>query len=181
MEKYVLTQGEEKDKNTIDTNKLLKVKLCIIKENIGFIKRGELYNLCSKYGYVDNICFDETDIIVKKPISYDLGITPRYVTEFLTGTKIPFVGIGVDPEANHFYDKNYIINTRKKELDAFATDNHHAITPSVDETWNYIQEHENVAAYAKDLETLLEEASRIHEEKKQEQRAKQKMIKKYGF
>ena len=182
MEKYVLTEGEEKDKNTIDTNKLLKVKLCVVNENIGFIKRGELYQLCSKHGFLISYAhlFDETDIIVKKPMFYELGKNPAYVTEFLTGVKIPFVGINRDPEPNSFLDQNYIICTRKKELNACAIDHSFIITPTVEETWNYIQEHENTAAYGIDLESIMEEAERIHREVKENKKAKQKIIKRYG-
>ena len=166
MEKYNLPQ-EEKDN-------LLIVELCIVKENIGFIKKGELATLSKQNGLINgnepNVTsfFETSPIIIKKP-SRTTSV-PKYVYEFLTETKLPYVNIVVDSKTN---EHKYILKTKHEELSVFACcKEDFSIQPNEEEINSYIQGHKNIAKYQDELENMMKTAASIGEETKQKQKTK---------
>lgn len=166
MEKYNLPQ-EEKDN-------LLIVELCIVKENIGFIKKGELATLSKQNGLINgnepNVTsfFETLPIIIKKPSR--TASVPKYVYEFLTETKLPYVNIVVDSKTN---EHKYILKTKHEELSVFACcKEDFSIQPNEEEINSYIQGHKNIAKYQDELENMIKTAASICEETKQKQKTK---------
>lgn len=183
MDKFELVNGEIVEKEVIDLNNLLVVKIFSVIDEKGYLTKRELYNIFKKYGLLDYdrySCYFKIDkikkIIIKKPNNYG---TPRYVREFLTDVKFPYVGIDEDLYRSPLGEDNYYIKTKHKELNTFVFSKYYNNThPSIEELWKYIEEHKDIDVYRTQLESIDSRGRIIYNEKKKEEAKVKKLVKK---
>lgn len=179
MKKYELVKGEKEDRRTIKLDKLLVTKIYKVDKKHGYISENDLYWRTCRNGWIENgydgYNFSEQMVIIKKPLFHDKLRSPKYVKEFLTGTKIPLVSIRREEFPSFMYSRNFFTDTAHKELDMFVATKPYEKAPTTEQLWGYIEKHKNVEFYKNLLTKLLEVSKQRHQNVKEEE-TKQKLL-----
>ena len=165
MTKYSLEKSDKKDFKSLNLNKLLVVKLYGVLQDPGYITITDLDERYGKHEKIEDVYFPVVKgldtIIVKRPLLLiDVWYRPKYVREFLTGVKIPFSHVVYVRDFE--ITRDYGIMSEHKELDLFAHADIDKKSPTLEETWDYIESHENIPEYKEYLENLKKKFKEAH-------------------
>ena len=158
MAKYILEKGAKPDKNTVRVEDYLIGTLYTTTEEQGYIEKKYFE---TEWDFVGNIkrpekITKEGEIMIKNTPALKTKLLSPKATEFLTGVQLDLLSYRPDP-----LGKVILTRSSSKELDTFVymfRGDH----PTVEQLWEYIQTHENIEEYKKQLEELKAQGSLRH-------------------
>ena len=169
MLEYELTRGEGEDKDTINLKDYVVGELYTVKPEVGYFKKRDM-----RIGLNDYVPWDKIEQEPGK--GKKIIISRRYYPEgsifvstcgfeFLTNTIIHVLYIG--PRKLFFKRVN---GDDFEELDSFIYLHEDLKSPTIDEMWDYIVEHEDIEKYREELDEILSTSKMYHEEKAEQER-----------
>ena len=166
MANYILEKGVKPSKDTVRVQDYIMAELFVPTPEQGYLERKKVKTdfdyIRQYYSGIES----KGTIIIKNTLPVKLNI-PTKATEFLTGVQFDLLSYQADL-TNH----KMITRTSSKEFDTYVYF-FRGYYPTVEQLWNYIQTHENIEEYKKQLEELKAEGIMRHLAKRQaEQEAK---------
>ncbi len=155
MANYILEKGVKPSKDTVRVQDYIMAELFVPTPEQGYLERKKVK---TDYDYIKNYYSgieSKGTIIIKNTLPVKLNI-PTKATEFLTGVQFDLLSYQADL-TNH----KMITRTSIKEFDTYVYF-FHGYYPTVEQLWNYIQTHENIEEFKKQLEDLKAQGTLRH-------------------